>query len=258
MWTRAELKSKGKEAMKRSYWGLVLMGLVISVISGIASSASNGMSGSSQLMTSMMQGGGQVDPDYLMKMMTIMLGGTLAVTIITLLLSIFLYNVLYIGMYRYHLEARYEQKTVSDMSLLGFGFTNGRYVPIMKTMLLVTVYEFLWSLLFVIPGIIKSYEYRMIPYILAENPEIDSQTAFKLSKEMMSGQKWNAFVLDLSFIGWYLLCIPTCGLLAPFYVTPYVSMTNAFLYDTLKQDSSAAGMGSTYDAGSNEEYTPYQ
>ena len=66
------------------------------------------------------------------------------------------------------------------------------------------------------PGIIKSYEYRMIPYILAENPSINWREAFRLSKAMMDGQKWNTFVLDLSFIGWDLLSAVTGGLLGLF------------------------------------------
>ena len=78
---------------------------------------------------------------------------------------------------------------------------------------------FLWGLLLVIPGIIKSYEYRMIPYILSENPGMDTKRAFQLSAEMMYGQKWNAFVLDLSFILWLILGAITCGLVNVFLCT---------------------------------------
>jgi hypothetical protein len=101
-------------------------------------------------------------------------------------------------------------------------------------MFFMNLYKALWSLLFVIPGIIKGYEYRMIPYILAENPELDKNTVFRLSKEMMDGEKWDAFVLDISFIGWILLSLCTCGLLSVFYVSPYINMTSAQLYETLK------------------------
>ena len=97
------------------------------------------------------------------------------------------------------------------------------------------LFTYLWSLLFVIPGIIKGYEYRMIPYILAENPGIDYREAFAASKQMMDGNKWKAFVLDLSFFGWNFLSIFTCGILAIFYVMPYIYMTNAELYVALKE-----------------------
>ena len=92
----------------------------------------------------------------------------------------------------------------------------------------------LWSMLFVIPGIVKSYEYRMIPYLLAEHPEMTWKDAFAESKEMMTGNKWKAFVLDLSFIGWQLLSILTLGLLSVFYVNPYKFSTNAALYEAIK------------------------
>ena len=62
----------------------------------------------------------------------------------------------------------------------------------------------------------ESYEYKMIPYILAENPRISRKRAFEISKNMMDGEKWNAFVLDLSFIGWNLLSTITFGIVGVF------------------------------------------
>lgn len=92
----------------------------------------------------------------------------------------------------------------------------------------------LWTMLFIIPGIIKAYSYRMVPYILAEDPDISGRDAITLSRQMMDGQKWNTFVLDLSFIGWDLLSALTCGLLGLFYVNPYKHATGAELYQALK------------------------
>ena len=82
------------------------------------------------------------------------------------------------------------------------GFRSGHYGNIVLTMFLRDLYIVLWTLLFIVPGIVKSYEYMMVPYILAENPGMDQKEVFQISREMMNGQKWNAFVLDLSFIGW--------------------------------------------------------
>lgn len=95
--------------------------------------------------------------------------------------------------------------------------------------------EQLSSLLFIIPGIIKSYEYRMVAYILADQPELTRKEAFELSRKMMNGNKWNAFVLDLSFIGWGFLTAITFGILGIFYVNPYIQHTNAALYLKLKE-----------------------
>lgn len=95
----------------------------------------------------------------------------------------------------------------------------------------------LWSLLLIVPGIIKAYEYRMVPYLLGENPGMSANEAFTLSSEMMSENKWNAFVLDLSFILWNMLSGITFGLAGVFYVFPYICQTNANLYIRLKGSS---------------------
>ena len=99
---------------------------------------------------------------------------------------------------------------------------------------------FLWTLLLIVPGIIKSYEYYMVPYILAENPEISTKRAFEISKAMTDGHKWDLFVLDLSFILWDLGVVCTCGLLAV-YVAPYIRATHAEAYYKLKAEVVAGG-----------------
>ena len=74
----------------------------------------------------------------------------------------------------------------------------------------------------------------MVEYIMSENPNISRKRAFEISKQTMNGQKWNTFVLDLSFIGWVILSLFTCGILAVFYVNPYIHSTKAQLYLTLR------------------------
>ncbi len=91
------------------------------------------------------------------------------------------------------------------------------------------LFEFLWSLLFIIPGIIAAYSYAMTPYILAEHPEYGALEAIRMSKEMMRGNKMRLFILHLSFIGWVLLSILTCGL-GLLAVTPYMQAANAAFY----------------------------
>ena len=88
-------------------------------------------------------------------------------------------------------------------------------------------------LLFIIPGIIKSYSYRLVPYILAENPDIDTNEALMRSEQLMRGNKWETFIYDLSFIGWYILSIFTCGILSIFWVQPYKLACDAELYRLL-------------------------
>ena len=123
-----------------------------------------------------------------------------------------------------------------------------------------SLYITLWTLLFIIPGIIKGYEYRMIPYILAENPTISTKEAFALSKQMMDGEKLNAWILDLSFIGWNILSAFTCCILAIFYVAPYQNLTNAQLYSVLKNKVSGYQNQYQNPYPNNETYysNPYQ
>lgn len=91
------------------------------------------------------------------------------------------------------------------------------------------LFELLWSLLFIIPGIIAAYSYSMTPYILAEHPEYGALEAIRISKEMMRGNKMRLFILHLSFIGWALLSILTCGL-GMLAVTPYMQAATAAFY----------------------------
>ena len=96
--------------------------------------------------------------------------------------------------------------------------------------LLITLFTFLWSLLFIIPGIIAGISYAMAPYILAEHPEIKASDAIKMSKQMMQGHKGEYFVLQLSFVGWILLCIITCGI-GFIFLSPYMSAANAEFFN---------------------------
>ena len=92
----------------------------------------------------------------------------------------------------------------------------------------------LWGLLFVIPGIVKEYQYRFVENLIIENPDMKWNEAMKISKEMTNGQKASIFVLDLSFILWYVLAaIPVIG----WFVLPYILQTDAELYLELKKNN---------------------
>ena len=152
------------------------------------------------------------------------------VTAIVLLLDAFIINPIEMGCNKFFLRNLDEEAEISNVS---YAFDHS-YKNVVGVMFRRDIAIALWSMLFVIPGIIKSYEYRMIPYLLAEHPEMSWKDAFAESKEMMAGNKWKAFVLDFSFIGWQLLSILTLGLLSIFYVNPYKFSTNAALYEAIK------------------------
>ena len=97
---------------------------------------------------------------------------------------------------------------------------------------LMGIFEILWSMLFVIPGIIKSIAYSMTFYIIAENPDISATDAIKKSQEIMQGHKMEYFILQLSFIPWLILTSFTFGL-AGIYVLPYMAATRANFYKSI-------------------------
>lgn len=107
--------------------------------------------------------------------------------------------------------------------------------PSILLYIMVLVFTFLWSLLFIIPGIIKGISYSMSFFILAENPEMTASEALDESKRITSGHIGDIFVLYLSFIPWILLCYITCGL-ALIYVLPYMQATMANCYLELKNN----------------------
>ena len=108
------------------------------------------------------------------------------------------------------------------------------------TMFMAALRIWLWSLLFTIPGIIKSYEYWMVPYIVAENPNINYKRALEISSKTMNGEKAFAFVLGLSFIGWIMLCFLTWGM-GTLFLTPYISATFTEYYMYLKTKAISSG-----------------
>lgn len=101
--------------------------------------------------------------------------------------------------------------------------------------ILKAIFTFLWSLLFIIPGIVKNYSYSMAVYILADDSSMKAKEALAESQRIMMGHKWQLFILDLSFIWWNLLIIITFGI-ASIYVVPYTEATRANFYNYLKKE----------------------
>ena len=152
---------------------------------------------------------------------------------VSLLFIILIANPLIVAGKRYFLKAR--EKETTKIGVIWEVFKKGNWIHVAMVMLIKNIYNLLWYLT-IIGGFIKTYEYRMIPYILAENSKIKKKEAFKISKQMMKGNKWKTFLLDISFIGWNLLSILTFGLLNILYVNPYKAATGAELYVELKNN----------------------
>jgi len=109
------------------------------------------------------------------------------------------------------------------------------YSRIFTTLLLKLLYTLFWTLLLIVPGIIKSYSYAMTPYILRNHPELKNNEAIEMSMDMMDGHKAKLFWLQLTFIGWYILCFFTLGI-GIFWLMPYYSSTMANFYEEVKAE----------------------
>lgn len=114
-----------------------------------------------------------------------------------------------------------------------FGCYNKR---VFVTMLLKFIYQVLWALLLIIPGIVKSYSYAMTEFIMNDNPELEGNKAIEASMAMMQGNKMRLFLLDLSFIGWAILALLTMGL-GFILLEPYMYAARAAFYEELKGES---------------------
>ncbi|MBN1776654.1 MAG: DUF975 family protein [Clostridiales bacterium] len=136
--------------------------------------------------------------------------------------------------YAYFSLRLYRGETCEISDMLATGFRD--YVKSLVGILWMYLFTFLWSLLFIIPGIIKGIAYSMTPYILAERDDVSAQDAIKVSMEMTYGHKAEIFVMALSFIGWWILSGLTFGILAIFFTGPYTATSFAGLYEKLKLD----------------------
>lgn len=182
---------------------------------------------------------------YFIAMMILYVVCTLIALIVGIIFKILIRNPFELGGRAFFTENHDDEKNPSLKAL--FLSFRGHYRNTVKILFLRDLYVFLWSLLFMIPGIIKSYEYRMIPYILAENPDISVKEAFEESRRLMSGNKWKSFVLDLSFLGWSILSGLTFNILGIFYTNPYMFQTNAELYFALKEEKDAPQLSDGYE-----------
>ena len=134
-------------------------------------------------------------------------------------------------------SVRKEKEVDFDGLIAGFK----EYGRIFGTGVLRFLYTLLWTLLFVIPGIVKSYSYAMTNYVLKDEPDLRYDGAIEKSIKMMEGHKMQLFLLDLSFIGWYLLCILTLGI-GFLFLSPYVLSAHAAFYESLKTENNAASV----------------
>lgn len=256
MWTRKELKQRARAAIRRRYWLCVVAALLLAIFVEQAGDASRHEEERSGYTTASEYAGETVDdisglmgqiPGYEMvgklaeskysvfgifpSLRSAVLALQFSLGALLVLLNIFVASALEVGIRRFFVR---NAEGHAGFSLIFSGFTGGNYFHILVTLLIRNIKLLLWTFLLVVPGIIKSYEYMMVPYLMGEYPEMSRGELFRRSREMMDGNKFDAFVLDLSFIGWGLLSIITGGLVGVFWTNPYQAATAAELYRTLR------------------------
>lgn len=259
MWTRRELKERAKAALQRNYWKLVLVSALLLLLgcegAGFSYSKSvgrnsdsdssveqaesvtenviavdgvEGVHGTDELVAQAIGRGGIESAIIAVIVFLIVFFIFLAVVIAV---DIFLINPFDVG------GKRFMRKSIEDVAQvkeIAFAYDHS-YKNVVKVMFYRDLYIVLWMFLFIIPGIVKMYQYLMVPYLLSEYPDMEYHEALARSRDMMEGNKWKAFVLGLSFILWDMLSAITFGIVAIFYVNPYRSLTFAALYDELKR-----------------------
>ncbi|MBR4102328.1 MAG: DUF975 family protein [Oscillospiraceae bacterium] len=245
MWTISMLKQNAWNSLKHYYW----MGFLVCFVAAICSDSLNGSSGYFTLSTpvaGMLQQGRLMlfDSDFdegIAEGMIFLM--TYCITMVfslaaSLAIYAFLSNPVEAGKCAYFYNARYGDSRFGHT----FGaFKSGRYMKTVKIMFWRMIYTWLWSMLFVIPGLIKSLEYTLIPYLISENPNLSKERVFEISRRTMEGEKANLFLLHLSFIGWYLLGILTCGF-GLYFVMPYHQATKAEFYACMRAKMIAQGI----------------
>lgn len=251
MWTRSELKERAKVAFKRNYWKCVLVALILALLVGGGAGSSIRRNDSSQDLTAeqrqMVEDLSDLGDSGLVgavldvvekvsitqnKYVTISLGG---LGLVGLVLGLLVFNPLIVGCYRFFLQ---NSRGPARLNELGAGFQDD-WGNVILVMFLKNLFIALWSLLFIVPGFVKAYSYRMVPYLLKEHPELKGTQVITISRQMMNGHKGRAFVLDLSFLGWIILSALTIGILHLFWVGPYIQATDAQLYEAVKADYEA-------------------
>lgn len=244
MFNRQEAKSRAKVSMRANYWKTVLVAFVLFAIIG---------SGAATFNSSASAGIGNYEAKYdvefedenpsklevfidslgrglffalFFAILSVLVFGSL----FAFALDIFVFNPLEVGCRKFMLD---NTEVPAGLMNLLYGFDHD-YMRNVKAIFRRDLYLFLWSLLFIIPGIVKHYSYLCVPYLIIEHPEMNGKQAIEESRRMMNGHKMEAFILDLSFILWLFASALTLGIVGVLYVNPYMAGAHAEFYKQIK------------------------
>lgn len=229
----ADFRRIARDALRGKWLIAVIVGLVAVLLGGAGSSgpefklnidASGANASFNVAGQTIFSTGGGVNSEI----GAFLIGSAVYITIAAIVMAVVYFilgSIVEVGYARFNLDL-VDRLEPSFESLFGY-FSYWKTTAIAR--LIQGLYIFLWSLLFVIPGIIASYSYAMTGYILAERPDLTASEAIGLSKEMMSGNRWRLFCLNISFIGWDILCLFTLGI-GSLWLNPYKQAATAAFY----------------------------
>ena len=226
---RQKLKIRSQEIMRSSEPKVVSVGLVFILLGMLFSILSTGVLGRNispsdyaQIMEHIQSG----NADYAIAYMKRFLPPPSAYAVNSALDIV--QNIVSVGFIIFMLNTIRHTAPCFGNLLDGFGML----FRIIFLYLLEGLFVFLWSLLFIIPGFIAAYRYRLAVYILVDHPELSVMDCIRQSKQMMNGYKWELFMLDLSFLGWAIAAmLPIIGLAAQVWAVPYMEMSYALYYE---------------------------
>lgn len=230
----ADFRSIARNALSGRWTIAVITGLIASLLGAVASNgpeiklnindsgANVGLEFAGQQIYTSNGGWNDALTGFIVGSATFIILAAIVMAVVYFILG----SVVGVGYSRFNLDLVDRQKEPEIGTLFGY-FKYWKTTAVAN--LLQGLYVFLWSLLFIIPGIVAGYSYAMTNYILAENPELTASEAIEQSKQMMTGNRWRLFCLQFSFIGWDLLCALTLGI-GNLWLRPYKQAAEAAFY----------------------------
>ena len=217
MWSVRDIKKKGKSALKKNYWRSVVTAALMFLLATVTSALTR-IRRESILQNVGFEPLHEMAPNELL-----IIAG---IVVVGVLIKIIFANALEAGgclFFRNNAE-----KGSAELVLIREGFSD--YAHVFAALLLRDVFNCLWYCLLIFPGLVKSYSYRMVPYIVKEYPDLSEIEVITLSRKMMEGNKWRTFLLDMTFLGWTILGIVTFGIVNVLWTLPYYENTMAALF----------------------------
>ncbi len=235
-WSGKEIKKQAKGLVRSDYWHLWFVSTVVVILSYITviSFMLNSMQELPETAKNLTEKIKTGDREQILAVvMVLAVGVFLLNALIQACVGIFMKNPMIVGAKRMfmeiHTNENHQGKVMNLLYVFDHGYRNAIWVMFVRD-----VQVLVGLVLLVVPGIWRMYCYRMVPYLLAETPELPVEEAFAQSVEMMKGQKWKTFLYDLSFLPWHILGLATFGVVQMFWVHPYKNLSDAKLFMELK------------------------